>query len=360
MNNLIDSPGKVRESEQLNVKSLEEYLKKNIPDINSPLEIEQFRSGHSNLTYLIRSGNKEFILRKPPPGAEKIKKGHNMFREYRVQRDLYSYFNKVPRTYLYCDNPEIIGTDFYIMERVKGIILRTTNIDKLNLHSDTMHSIAENFIHTFVEIHNIDYKSIGLSDFGNPLGYVRRQIEGWAERYRNAKTNDIPDIEKTIVWLSERIPQESGASLIHNDFRYDNIVLNPENITEIRAILDWEMSTIGDPLMDIGTTLGYWVDPDDPDEIQFMKVCPTTHPGNYTREQLVQRYATLSKRDVSNILYYFVYGLFKIAVIAQQIYYRFKSGYTKDERFGALIYAVETLGRMAVLAIEKNRIANVG
>ncbi len=360
MDNPIDTPDKVRNGEKLNINALEDYLCRNIPEIKPPIEVQQFRSGHSNLTYLIRSGEKEFILRMPPPGAHRIKKGHNMFREYRVQRDLYGKFNKVPRTYIYCNNPEIIGTEFYIMERVMGVILRTTNINKFNISEGTIRSMAENFIRTFVEIHNIDYKSIGLSDFGNPQGYVRRQIEGWAERYRNARTDDIPDIERTIVWLSERIPDETGACLIHNDFRYDNIVLNPDDLSKIKAILDWEMATIGDPLMDLGTTLGYWVDPDDPDEVQFMKVCPTTLPGNYTREQLVHRYAELSGRDVSNILYYFVYGLFKIAVIAQQIYYRFKLGYTKDERFGALIYAVQTLGRMAVLAIEKNRIANVG
>ncbi len=360
MDKLLDTPDKVRNGEELNVKPLEDYLCRNIPDIKPPIEIQQFRSGHSNLTYLIRSGDKEFILRMPPPGAHRIKRGHDMFREYRVQRALYEKFNKVPRTYIYCNNPEIIGSEFYIMERVKGVILRTTNIDKFNISEETMHSIAENFVRTFVEIHNIDYKSIGLFDFGNPKGYVRRQIEGWAERYKNARTDDIPDIERTILWLSERIPEESGGSLIHNDFRYDNIVLDPDNLTEIRAILDWEMATIGDPLMDLGTTLGYWVDPDDPDEIQFMKVCPTTLPGNYTREALVQRYAELSGRDVSNILFYFVYGLFKIAVIAQQIYYRFKAGYTRDERFGALIYAVQTLGKMAVLAIEKKSIAKIG
>lgn len=358
MENLIDKPGKVREP--INAEALLEYLSKQIPDIKPPLEIEQFRSGHSNLTYLLRSGEKEYILRMPPKGAHKIKKGHNMFREYRVQRDLYPHFKKVPRTYLYCDNPDIIGAEFYIMERVRGLILRVQLPEGINPTPKEMKTLAENFVQTYVEIHNIDYKSIGLADFGNPHGYVRRQIEGWAERYRNAKTDDIPEIERTITWLSERIPAESGASLIHNDFRYDNLVLNPANLTEIIAILDWEMATIGDPLMDLGTTLGYWVDPDDPDEVQFMKVCPTTLPGNYTREQLVQRYAELSGRDVSNILYYFVYGLFKIAVIAQQIYYRYTQGFTKDERFGALIYAVQTLGKMATLVIDKKRISNVG
>lgn len=358
MNEFIDKPGKILD--ELNVKPLEEYLIKNIPDIKPPIEVEQFRSGHSNLTYLIRSGNKELILRKPPPGAHKIKKGHNMFREYRVQRDLYPLFKKVPKTYLYCDNHEIIGTPFYIMERVKGVILRTSNIDSLNIPEDLMRQISENFVNTMVEIHNIDYRKANLADFGNPDGYVKRQIDGWAERYRNAKTDEIPEIEKAIRWLEERIPDDSGACLIHNDFRYDNMVLNPDNPREILAILDWEMATIGAPLMDIGTTLGYWVDPDDPAEVQFMKVCPTTSPGNYTREELVQRYSESTGRDVSNILFYFVYGLFKIAVIAQQIYYRFKQGFTKDERFGALIYAVETLGKMAVLAIDKKRISKLG
>jgi len=355
---IIDNPGEVRE--QLNVKALEDYLVKHLPDFETPIELKQFRSGHSNLTYFIRSGVKEYVLRMPPPGAQKIKKGHDMYREYRVQKELYNHFKKVPRTFLYCDDINVIGAPFYIMERVKGIILRTTNIEGLNIPPETMKNIAENFVQTFVEIHKIDYKSIGLTDFGNPEGYVRRQIYGWAERYKNARTDDIPEIDRTINWLEERIPRESGSCLIHNDFRYDNMVLNPNNLLEVLAILDWEMATIGDPLMDLGTTLGYWVDPDDPDEVQFMKVCPTTQPGNYTREELVQRYSELSGIDVSNILFYFVYGLFKIAVIAQQIYFRFKQGFTKDERFGALIYAVQTLGKMAALAIEKKKISKIG
>lgn len=358
MKEFIDKPGKI--IDELDVKSLEEYLIKYIPGLIPPVEVSQFRTGHSNLTYLIKTPYQEFILRKPPPGAHKIKKGHDMFREYRVQNALYPVFKKVPKIYLYCEDTSILGTPFYIMERVNGIILRTTNIDRMNISQDLMQNIAEIFVKTMVEIHGIDYKSIGLDDFGNPDGYVKRQIEGWAERYKNARTDDIPEIDKTITWLEERIPEEKGACLIHNDLRYDNMVLNTENLREVVAILDWEMATIGDPLMDLGTTLGYWVDPDDPPEIQFIKVCPTTLPGNFTRQQLVQRYGELSGKDVSDILFYFVYGLFKIAVIAQQIYYRYKQGFTKDKRFGFLIHAVKVLGQTAYLAIEKKRISNLG
>jgi aminoglycoside phosphotransferase (APT) family kinase protein len=221
-----------------------------------------------------------------------------------------------------------------------------------------MRALAEDFVSNLVEIHAVDYQAAGLGDLGRPAGYVWRQIEGWTLRYSNARTDDIPDIERVAAWLAEHMPPDAnaGGALIHNDYKYDNLVLAPDDVSRIIGVLDWEMATIGDPLMDLGTSLGYWVDPDDPPELQMLRFGLTALPGNLNRRELAQRYASLSGRDVSNNLFYYVYALLKIAVIVQQIYARYKAGFTKDDRFAMMIEAVRVLGRTAVLAIEKKRI----
>jgi len=230
----------------------------------------------------------------------------------------------------------------------------------LELAPAVMHALAEGFVDNLAEIHRVDYEAAGLGDLGHPAGYVRRQIEGWTRRYRNARTDDIPEVERVAAWLAEHMPPEVGASLIHNDYKYDNLVLDPEDLTRIIGVLDWEMATIGDPLMDLGTTLGYWVDPDDPAELQSLPFGLTTLEGNLSRRELVQRYAEQSGHDLANVLFYFVYGLFKVIVIAQQIYARYKAGRTQDPRFAVLGYVVQVLGKTAVLAIEKGRIDGLG
>lgn len=355
-NSWIDTPRGVRAGEELDASALGAYLKERIAGVRLPLIIEQFPRGHSNLTYCLRAGDRELVLRRPPFGAEKIKAGHNMHREFRILSGAITRFGKVPRPLLYCDDTTVIGAPFYIMERVKGIILRTVPPEGLDLTEDTMRRLSETFIDTLAEIHGIDYRAAGLEDLARPEGYVKRQIEGWAERYKNSRTDDIPEIERAIRWLSDNMPKESGASLIHNDFKYDNMVLDPDDPSRIVAILDWEMATIGDPLMDLGITLGYWIDPDDPEELQTLKQSPTDLKGNLTRSRLASRYAEKTGRDVSHMLFYYVYALFRFAVIAQQIYYRYAKGFTKDERFSNLIVGVNLLGKAASLALEKGRI----
>ncbi len=356
VNSWIDVPRGVRAGEELDAAKLETYLMAHLPDVRGPIAIEQFPRGHSNLTYCLRAGDRELVLRRPPFGAEKIKAGHNMHREFRILSGAITRFGKVPRPLLYCDDLSVIGAPFYIMERVRGVILRATPPEGLDLKEETMRRLSETFVDTLAEIHGIDYRAAGLGDLARPEGYVKRQIEGWAERYKNARTDDIPEIERAIRWLSDNMPSESGASLIHNDFKYDNLVLDPSDLSGIIAILDWEMATIGDPLMDLGSTLGYWVDPDDPDELQMIKMCPTTLPGNFSRARIAARYGEKTGRDVSHMLFYYVYGLFKLAVIAQQIYYRYAKGFTKDERFAGMIIAVHLLGKTACLALDKGRI----
>jgi aminoglycoside phosphotransferase (APT) family kinase protein len=355
----IDRPKPVRPGEELDVTKLQTYLSAHLPDLAGPLTVEQFPAGHSNLTYSLRVGERELVLRRPPLGA-KIKTAHDMGREYRILSHLVAVYPRVPHPLLYCEDESVMGAPFYVMERLKGVILRASVPRGLELTPALMGGLSESFVNNLVQIHRVDPQAAGLGDLGHPEGYVRRQIEGWTRRYRNARTDDVADVERAAAWLAENMPAEVGASLIHNDYKYDNLVLDPADLSRIIGVLDWEMATVGDPLMDLGTTLGYWVDPDDPDEMLAMPFGLTTLPGNFSRRELAQRYAELSGHDLFDILFYYVYGLFKVIVIVQQIYARYRAGLTQDERFAMLIYVVRVLGKTATLAIEKGRIDHLG
>lgn len=353
--NILDQPAPVRRGEELNEAALEAYLVAHLPGAARPLVVEQFPSGFSNLTYLLRLGARELVLRRPPFGAN-IKSAHDMGREYRVLSGLHRVYAKVPQTLLYCDEEQVIGAPFYVMERLNGVILRGRPSTELDLTPDVMRSIALAAIDNLAAIHAIDYTVAGLEDLGRPTGYAVRQIEGWAKRYRTAQTDDLADIEQLIGWLGDHTPPDAGAALIHNDYKFDNLMLNPRNLGDIVAVLDWEMCTIGDPLMDLGTTLGYWIEPGDPPALQAM-LGLTTLPGNLTRCEVVERYAATSGRSVGDPLFYYLYGLFKIAVIVQQIYARYRRGHTQDQRFAGLIEVVGACGRLAVNALDRGRIS---
>jgi aminoglycoside phosphotransferase (APT) family kinase protein len=355
----IDKATTVRQGEELDIAALLGYMQDNLPELDvSEIQVKQFPSGHSNLTYLLRLKGRELVLRRPPFGA-KIATAHDMQREYNILSHLVEVYPKVPHPLLYCGDPTVIGTPFYIMQRLEGVILRSAAPQGLQLTASQMRSLSENFIDNLVKIHQLDYRAAGLGDLGHPEGYVRRQIEGWTRRYHNARTDDIPEIIRVADWLSENMPGEVGASMIHNDYKYDNLVLDPGQLSQIVGVLDWEMATIGDPLMDLGTSLGYWVDPDDPPQLQSMAFGLTALPGNLNRRQLAERYAQKSGLELKNLTFYYVYALFKIAVIVQQIYARYKAGFTHDERFATLIFVVQLLGKLAVQAIDKNRIDNL-
>jgi aminoglycoside phosphotransferase (APT) family kinase protein len=356
---LLDSPRSVREGEQLDGPQLLAYLRGKLPGLDGTLEVKQFPAGFSNLTYLLRVGEQEFVLRRPPFGA-KIKTAHDMGREFLILSRLYPVYGKVPCPVLYCEDESVIGAPFYLMERVGGIILRARLPEGLTLSQETMHRLSESFIANLVEIHGIDYQAAGLGDLGRPEGYVKRQIEGWTKRYYNARTDDVPEIEKLAEWLLEHAPADSGRALIHNDYKYDNVVFAPADLSRVVAVLDWEMATIGDPLMDFGTALGYWVDADDPDEWKQLGFGLTALPGNLCRRDLVQLYSRLSGRDVGDVVFYFAYALLKVAVIVQQIYHRYRQGFTTDPRFSNLGSLVRACGHLAQRAIEKRRIDGLG
>ncbi len=351
----IDRPAPVRPGEELDLPALESYLRRHLPEFKGELRVEQFPSGYSNLTYLLRIGERGFVLRRPPFGAQ-VATAHDMGREYRILSALHPVWERVPRPLVFCEESEVLGAPFYLMERVEGVILRGNLPPERRPEPEGMRRIAEALVNTLVELHALDYRAAGLGELGRPAGYVERQIRGWTQRYLAAKTEELPELEKAAAWLEEHRPPESDIALIHNDFKYDNLVLDPEDPTRVRAVLDWEMATLGDPLMDLGTTLGYWVTADDPEWLQRLSLNPSTLPGNPSRSELVESYARRSGRDPGDAVFYYVYGIFKVAVIAQQIYRRYVEGKTADPRFARLDQAVRGLGIAAARAIQTRRI----
>lgn len=337
----------VRKGEDLDTVKVGAYLKEKIPGLSGDMKVGQFPSGFSNLTYLISVGDREMVLRRPPFG-KKAKTAHDMGREYRMLKALRPYFGYCPEPLLFCENQEIMDCDFYVMERIEGIILRKEFPKGLELSPADNRKLCESLVEIHAKLHNLDYKSIGLADFGNPIGYVKRQIEGWSRRYRDARTPDVPDFEKVMKWLAEKMPADSDRpGIIHNDYKFDNVVLNPSNPLEIIGVLDWEMATIGDPLMDLGSSMAYWVDAGDPESIQMIRQMPTNKPGMMTRNEIVEYYGRLTGIDMSGFDYYYCFGLFRLAVIAQQIYYRFYNGQTQDQRFKMLGFVVAILEEAA-------------
>lgn len=336
-----DRAAEIRSGEELDLAHLEPFLRSHFPDDQGPLLVRQFPSGHSNLTYSVSLGRHEMVLRRPPFGS-KVKSAHDMGREYRVLSKVHSVY-PAPKALVYCDDLSILGVPFYLMERVHGVIIRRSLPHGLDITPETARKLGESFIDNLARLHGLDYAAIGLGDLGKPEGYLERQVRGWIERYYGSKTHDIPEVERVSAWLKEHMPAQSGATLIHNDYKYDNMVLDAADITRVKGVLDWEMCTIGDPLADLGTAIAYWVEAGDPQELQAIHWGPTTLPGSLRRKELVARYADMTGRDISKIIFYYVFALFKTAVITQQIYYRYHHGLTKDARFAALLNVTKIL-----------------
>ena len=350
---MLDKATEIRKGEELDIAVLKEYLTANLPGFSGEIEVSQFPSGFSNLTYLLKSGAKEYVLRRPPFGAN-IKGGHDMNREYRVLSALQGFYAQAPKPLLYSNDESVMGAEFYVMERVKGVILRGRQPKNLTLTSDLMRAVSEACVVHLADLHLMDLDKAGLADFGKPEGYTERQVTGWIKRYYNSQTDDLPAMAEVADWLSKNIPEQKYVSFIHNDYKYDNLVLNPEKLDEIIAVLDWEMSTVGNPLMDLGTSLAYWAQPDDSDALKAFSL--TWLPGNLNRSEFVNHYEEKTGFDLKNQVFYYAFGAFKIGVIIQQIYARYKKGLTKDPRFANLIYSVKACGANASRAIEKDKI----
>jgi aminoglycoside phosphotransferase (APT) family kinase protein len=348
-----DAPNSVRIGEEIDLALLNNYLAAHSHSIVKVNSIKQYSGGYSNLTYCLTTGKEDYILRRPPAGTD-IKSAHDMGREFNVLTNLINHYPLVPKPLVYCEDVNIIGAPFYIMERIPGIILRAHSAPALGIGSLTFKMLSQQFITNLVRLHAIDIERTQLVELGKPDGYVKRQVEGWIKRYVNAETEAVQFMNDTANWLLKSIPMEQKATFIHNDYKYDNLVLNPADITQIIGVLDWEMATVGDPLMDLGAALAYWSEVgDDPIAKSFNL---SWLPGNLTRRQLADQYEQASKRDLSHIVFYYVFGLYKNAVIAQQIYTRWKKGLSTDTRFGGLIEVVRSLSAKAIKSIETDTI----
>lgn len=353
--NCIDDATTVRKGEELDTARIEEFIKDSIPGLNGSLQINQFPKGHSNLTYLLSIGDREFVLRRPPFGR-KAKSAHDMSREYRILKALKPVYKYCPEPFIYSEDETIMGCPFYIMQRIRGIILRRDFPESMTLTPSQINKLYRKVLKVQYELHTIDYKKIGLENLGKPHNYVMRQVTGWCERYKAAKTPDAPNAEKVMGWLKEHMPPDSKKpGIIHNDFKLDNIVLDESDPMNIVGVLDWEMATIGDPLMDLGSSLAYWIQNTDHRDLQAIRMMPTNAEGAPTREELVKLYSELSGLETGSFDFYYCFGLFRLSVIAQQIYYRYYHGQTKDERFQNMIIGVHVLENAARRIVESKQ-----
>ncbi len=344
-----DKARPVREGEELSLPALSAFLENEVGNFGS-VHVEQFPGGHSNLTYLVHHGDREYVLRRPPFGS-KVKSAHDMGREVAVLSKLAPVYPRAPHVIAYCDNPEVLGAPFYLMERRRGIILRKELPEGLS--STRIGRLCEELVEALVDLHAVDYHAAGLGEFGKPAGYIERQVRGWSERYLGSQTDDIPAMTEVAAWLASHKPADGSPALIHNDFKFDNVIFDP-SLEQIIGVLDWEMATIGDPLMDLGGSLSYWMQADDAAMFQNPVFGVTMKPGMLRRADIAALYFERSGRQTDHLVFFYAFGLFKTAVILQQIYYRFAKGLTQDPRFAPFIMVVRGLGDQARAAIERN------
>ncbi|HEX3282450.1 MAG TPA: phosphotransferase family protein [Pyrinomonadaceae bacterium] len=329
----------VRAGEELDLAALGRYLREQLPQPpHTEVEIEQFPGGHSNLTYLIRYGDQEFVLRRPPVGPV-APTAHDMPREYRLLSVINPHFSLAPKPVLLCEDISVIGVPFYLMERRRGFIVRFKVPEQIGENLKLRKQLSESVVDTLVALHAVDIQATGIVNIGKPEGLVARQVHGWAKRWHGSRTGELVEMDRVIQWLVDRIPPESAnATIVHNDFKLDNIMLAESDPTRVVAVLDWEMCTVGDPLIDVGLLLTYWT-------MQGMKAngtaparnsslrAITNGPGWLRREEIIERYAARTGRDLSRIIFYETFARFKVAVVIQQIYFRYVQGQTRDERF---------------------------
>jgi aminoglycoside phosphotransferase (APT) family kinase protein len=342
----------VRASEQLDWARLGDYLRAELPkhiagfDANASMEIEQFAGGHSNLTYLLRFGALELVLRRPPFGPVPPR-AHDMARECHVLAAVHPHFPLAPRPYLLCDDPGVAGFTFYVMERRRGIVVRFDEPPELRDHIDRRRAVSAAMVDTLADLHAIDVAAHGLDALGKPAGFVARQIRGWTERWHGAKTSDLPEMEQLAAWLDARIPPDPPrATLVHGDFKLDNIMLDATQPEKLVAVFDWEMSAVGDPLVDLGILLCYWVHVAGESHDSAVATV-TARPGWFSRDEILERYATRGNRGIDGIALFEVFAVFKLAVVIQQIYARYVRGQTDDPRFAALGKHVSMLAHKA-------------
>jgi aminoglycoside phosphotransferase (APT) family kinase protein len=329
---MVDGVRPVRAEDAFDLPAVSSWLAERVAGLSGEPDVSQFAGGASNLTYLLRYPDRDLILRRPPVGR-KASGAHDMAREYQLQKGLAPVYPYVPNMLALCQDEAVIGGDFYVMERIPGTILRARLPEGMTLDAGQARVLSETFVDKLVELHQVDPTEAGLGDLGKGEGYVRRQLTGWTKRYRQARTWNVPRFERTMSWLAEHAPSDVGTRVIHNDFRLDNIVLAPDDPLKVVGVLDWELATIGDPLMDLGSSLAYWTQADDGRFWLANRRQPSHLPGMLTRREIVDRYCAAMGLSAENWPFYEVFGLFRLAAIAQQIYYRYYHKQTHNPTF---------------------------
>ncbi|MBS2970092.1 phosphotransferase family protein [Metabacillus sp. KIGAM252] len=340
----------VREGEELQLQALERYLKERFPDISDqPLQIEQFGAGASNLTYALKAGDWEAVLRRPPLG-QVAPKAHDMQREFSILKALHPLFPEAPKPFLYEEDPSVAGSSFFLMERRRGVMVDTALPKGMEMTEEKGRMLSELMVDKLVQLHSIPYQDSDLIHLSKPEGFMERQVGGWIERYHRAKTDEIEAVDSLTGWLEKNLPASGSPSVIHYDYKLNNALFT-EDLSGMAGLFDWEMATIGDPLADLGAAMSYWVEEDDPDSLKFGfgKPSITVHPAFYSRQQFAERYAEKSGRNLEEFPYYLAFAYFKLAVICQQIYYRYQKGQTKDKRFAKFAPFVRTLVDQALI-----------
>ena len=355
----------VRAGEELDWARLEAWLRDRLPassipapDLRERMQVAQFPGGHSNLTYQVRFGGTDLVVRRPPFGPV-APTAHDMAREYRWLAAVHRVFPLAPRVYALCEDPAVIGSVFYVMERRHGIVVRNEEPSSISNQPDVRRGVSLAVVDALTDLHAIDVAAAGLSHLGKPHGFVERQVRGWAERWNRSRTSDVPEMEAVSHWLVASLPPDPARpAIVHGDFKLDNLMLDAADPCRLVAVFDWEMAALGDPLVDLGILLAYWVATAPPDHRDALTTV-TTLPGWLTPGELVERYAARTGRDLSRLKFYEVFALFKIAVVVQQIYYRFVNGQTDDARFASLGDRVTYLARRAEALLSAPRVAGL-
>ena len=358
MRNALDTHP-VRHGEQLDWVRLEQWLRDRLPacevpglDLSERMHVEQFPGGHSNLTYLIRFGDVDLVVRRPPFGNVPPA-AHDVVREYRWLSAVHPVFPLAPRAYLLCEDLDVIGSAFYAMERRRGIVVRGDEPPSIKDNPSMRHRVGTAVVDTLASLHRIEIEKAGLAHLGKPSGFVGRQVRGWTERWERFKTSELPEMESVASWLRERLPPDpERPGVVHGDFKLDNLLLDANSPDRLVAVLDWELSALGEPLVDLGMLLAYWV-PSAPPEHRDALSPVTDRPGWPNRDELIDRYAEQSGRSLETLPYFEVFAFFKIAAVVQQIYYRYVHGHATDERFASFGDRVTYLGRSAARRIER-------
>ena len=335
----------VRAGEELDWQVLDRHLKSVIPGLSGEVQVSQFPGGKSNLTYRLKYANDDLVVRRPPFGT-KAKSAHSMIREYRVMNQLRPVYPSVPETLHYTDDETIIGSEFYVMRKVDGYLVHDKIPAEWNFTSADTRRFCTGFWDKLIELHQVDYLAAGLADFGKPEAYVERQVLGWNGRFERALTPDVDDFAFVRDWLAKNMPADHGRhSILHGDYRIDNVILDRNDPCNILAVLDWEICAVGDPLMDLGNSLAYWMQDDDPPALKSLLVQPSNAPGMLSRDEILELYQHRTGIDTSGFNFYLVYGYWRTAVIVQQIYYRYFHGQTKDQRFQRFGSIAQSLGQ---------------